>query len=344
MLHSFPFLAAAASLFLSFSIHANQPVCSVEELLSVPGPQATSYIDIYSSENRQQVVQASPHVGSGQQSITSQILSELGNYDEDTPPERMQALAEAIRRYLSGQQESTAQWRQLTEQVQVLHRQEPFTYVGVEQPEGDELQYRERYFQTVQTLREQLRMHLGDVFSEEELDDLMLNLLGVEDYLRLPENEFAGLPVMATEQADLHREFLTHVRACGQLIQQLQAATQGTPYLTAFENLESTVGKANGQQAYSQARDAFLSALFLGGAIDEDIRIRLRADFENCDFFYDESRDTALATMMLQELPEGRGYISRGAGHRVALERHFLNQCQSPSEEASPEEGDAGTE
>lgn len=344
MLHTLPFLAATVSLFFSAIALADQSLCSVEEHLSVPGPQATSYIDIYSSENRHQVVQASPHVGSGQQSVASQILSELGNYDENTPRERKQALADAIRRYLSGQQESTSQWRQLAEQIQTLHREEPFTYVGVEIPEGNEMQYRDQYFQRVQSLRELVRTHLSDLFSEQELDELMLNLLGVEDYLRLPENEFAGLPVVATEQADLHREFLTHVRACGQLIQQLQAASQGTPYQTAFENLESTVGKANGQQAYSQARDAFLSALFLGGAIDEDIRIRLRADFENCDFFYDESRDTALATMMLTQLPEGRGYISRGAGHRSALESHFLNQCQGPSEEDSDEDGDTGTE
>ena len=339
-----PILAATASLFLNFSAHANQPECTVTELLSVPGPQATSYIDVYSSDSRQQVIQASPHVGGVQQSITRQILSELGNYDEVTPVERKQALAEAIRRYLSGQQEGTTQWRQLTDQIQALHREEPFTYVGVEQPDGDELQYRDQYFQRVQSLRELIRTHLGDLFSEEELDNLMLNLLGVEDYLRLPENEFAGLPVVATEQADLHREFLTHVRACSQLMQQLQAATQGTPYQTAFEILEPTVGEENGQLAYSRARDAFLSALFLGGAIDEDVRTRLRADFENCDFFYDESRDTALATMMLQELPEGRGYISRGAGHRAALENHFLDQCQNPPVEVTPEESDAGTE
>ena len=68
---------------------------------------------------------------------------------------------------------------------------------------GEQADGRVEIVAIAEQLRANLRRKIGSRrLSAQKIDDLMLLLLGDEDYLRLPGNEFENLPDILTEYAD----------------------------------------------------------------------------------------------------------------------------------------------
>ena len=97
-----------------------------------------------------------------------------------------------------------------------------FFILVLNHPPGEQADGRVEIVAIAEQLRANLRRKIGSRrLSAQKIDDLMLLLLGDEDYLRLPGNEFENLPDVLTEDAALHAEYADALYGCLGLIDEL---------------------------------------------------------------------------------------------------------------------------
>ena len=340
------------SVFLSTAAEAMKaaPVCSADATSEISGDSSGFNIYSYLSEDRQQIVHFSSHSEDMEQNLLRSLYQEMIRLPERGDDTAKELLAQDIQEILNMSRAHIAELRASTNQIVQIHEASPFTYVGAEAPESD-MEHWSTDRDMAARLRVQLLYKMGSLLDVQQVDDLMLLLLGDEEYLMLSGNPLSGLPVLATEDQELFDFYGEKFDECQMTIRFLTRVTTEGPYEEYTQNIADVFRNEHAmsdQQGYQAARDRFIARLVSDNAIPAEERQRLNEYLSSCDHYFSNSRDVEVARRMLNTLPEGRGLIFRGTDHAPFLREAFLNQCRGNLRVAAPaaDEGgvDEGTE
>ena len=212
-----------------------------------------------------------------------------------------------------------------------------FFILVLNHPPGEQADGRVEIVAIAEQLRANLRRKIGSRrLSAQKIDDLMLLLLGDEDYLRLPGNEFENLPDVLTEDAALHAEYADALYGCLGLIDELYTyafLANDTVLVDLIDELSIDdennlpLTGPEGLQQFTERQVAVVRRIGQTLRLTFAERMYLTVAFQVCRDTYSVERDEFLATEMQSRLPEGRGLIFRGTAHRQPLINAFNALC-----------------
>lgn len=334
------------SVFLNTAAEAMKvaPVCSVNAVGEVSGASSGASMYSYESEGRQQTVHFSSHSGAMEQNLLHSLYQEMVRLSERGDTTAKDLLADDIQDILNVASAHIARLRASTNQIIQMHEATPFTYVGAEAPESA-IKHWSADREMAARLRSELQNKMGSRLNAGQIDDLMLYLMGDEEYLMLPGNPLENLPVLATEDQELFDFYGEKFDECQMTLRFLTRVTSEGPYGEYTQNIASVFRNEHAmsnQQGYQTARDRFIARLVSDNAIPVEDRQRLNEYLSSCDHYFSNSRDLEVAQRMLNTFPEGRGLIFRGTDHAPFLREAFLNECQGRISAATPATGEGG--
>jgi len=219
--------------------------------------------------------------------------------------------------------------RLLLQFIKDEHKKNPFLYFAGEFSQEKAHRFQKRIDVTNFVVRE---LKAQTELDQEEINSYILLLTG-EDVFALLEGQFlAHLPIYPTEiQSEMDKTGKA-LRACFGIMGSLEFS-QKPEALELVEKVSAFYRpRPEQREDYLSVKEEVIKTL------EQDGLLRLRAGIldkekiveaiSNCDALFNLTRDQTVAQAM-QSLPQGRGLITRGTGHRYLLKETFLNNCQN---------------
>ena len=337
------------STLVPINVPADAGTCSVESQAAYSGVLSPVYSDRFVAGERNILLNFSAHTGVEEQTtlvVIHQVAQSLWTWGSLSDKDQ---LARDIRQLLREGAPLISERRENIRRLLELHSEEPFDWVGVESPPGEQMELRGEGIEIATEVRSLLLRKMGNRLSEGEINDLLLLLLGDEDYLFLQGEEFANLPRVPTEDLVLFMEFGTQLFECLDTLDYLASALEGTPYFETLGQISLALhgdGSDKALEIYRQSRDRLAQQLISAEVLDAGNSRYFYSNLEPCEIMFNRERDIYLARQMQENLPTGRGLIFRGTGHRTYLTEEILRLCSNESATGRPleEDSDEGTE
>lgn len=210
--------------------------------------------------------------------------------------------------------------RSLLERIKKQHASKAFQGVLGEFSEQD----RDRYLLRIEVasfVRERLN-ELVDL-PQQEIDDFLLLLTGEDVFPLLKGNTLAGLPLMATENAELKREVGGRIARCKGIMATLGLASTSEEAIYVSQLLEPFYLPHPELYAdYLLVRQEIIERFQANALLRLRVRIKeneVEQAISNCDALFDKRRDN-LVMKIIHELPAGQFLLTRGIAHRFLLD------------------------
>ncbi len=312
--------------FLSQSVLA----CEISNLYTQNSDGAeTSYIDVFNSNGREQYVLFAQHVGDYEQGLRAYILA----LSAQGTPEQKAELAADLRKLIADSSGEIARRRENLTNLRPYavdgSSNSQFDYVGLENPPGE----------------------AGIVTGFVNDHDYINYILNSDEAFGLSEAEVQEVLWALFDEATLLRNRVPAIREKTHPTEDEQAFADFGPLIDACSSSMAAVTALELSDQTRSHLEAYRTAVFTPNFdIDELTRLHttLVEGISGADNLSDPSlfqkvqrdclavvsspvRDNHTANIMLNELPTGRGFISRGTAHRDRLHEQFMALCQGGS-------------
>ena len=312
-------------LFLSLEARAaNTRSCAVTIDNSGASKHEKFFIDEYRSQSREQYVLFSAHNSVVDDNQLKGFYREL---ERGLTAHRRGRITLQVRAKIEQMRTDLKRDQKLLQFIKEEHTKSPFLYLAGEFSQEKAHRFKKRIEFANFVARE---LVIQTELKKEEVVSFLLLLTGEDVFALLDGQLLADLPIYPTEVQSEMDESGQKLGACFGIMGSLEFSQK--PKALELVKKVSAFYRPDIEQkgAYLKVKAEVIEAL------ENDGLMRLRLGIEekakvaevvsNCDALFNLERDQTVAQKM-RSLPEGRGIITRGIGHRHLLKEAFLNSC-----------------